>query len=171
MKTFLLLVFTVSLFAQEKVERFDYFVSVYDSIGTQKVEYYLTSDMVEKDRNLKSRAFRIFNGFHSSDYSNTGYDRGHLAPADSFSFDDKAHYDTYSLANVVPMKPTLNRQAWKYLEFYEKRIVKVHGCINVEIIVNYGSKKIGKLTIPKSFTKNINTCKGKVIGTFNFDNL
>jgi len=171
MKILLILLVCFNSFSQEQIERFEYFDAVYDSVGTHKVEYYLTTAMIEKDRSLKSRAFRVFNGFRTSDYTNTGFDRGHLAPADTFSFSDSAYYDTYSLANVVPMKPSLNRQAWKYLEFYEKRIALVYGCINIEIMVEYSDTIVGRLTIPKTFTKRLNTCAGETIGTFKFDNL
>ncbi|XP_050956532.1 uncharacterized protein LOC127157336 [Labeo rohita] len=50
----------------------------------------------------------------SSDYSNTGYDRGHLNPS-SFQCSD-GRTATFTLTNAAPMKERFNRVHWKRLE-------------------------------------------------------
>jgi len=51
-----------------------------------------------------------------SEYSGTGFDRGHLAPSADFSWDEKANDLTFVMSNIVPQKPNLNRNSWKKLE-------------------------------------------------------
>jgi endonuclease G len=51
-----------------------------------------------------------------SDYTNTGYDRGHLAPAADMKFSADAMFESFYMSNVLPQAPKLNRNTWKYLE-------------------------------------------------------
>lgn len=60
------------------------------------------------------------------DYSGTGYDRGHLAPnADMASKTEQ--YDSFSLANIAPQSPYLNRKIWRKIESSTRYLTKVHG--------------------------------------------
>lgn len=52
----------------------------------------------------------------SKQYTNTGYDRGHLAPAADFKWNKNAMYDSFSMANVAPQWPDVNRNSWMRLE-------------------------------------------------------
>ena len=45
-----------------------------------------------------------------SDYDNSGYDKGHQAPAEDFAWNKDTEYDSFSMANMAPQKPGLNRQ-------------------------------------------------------------
>ncbi|XP_065059538.1 venom phosphodiesterase CdcPDE-like isoform X2 [Rhopilema esculentum] len=45
-----------------------------------------------------------------SDYSRSGYDRGHMAPSGDFNFDRFAAQDTYVLSNIVPQSRYFNRR-------------------------------------------------------------
>ena len=50
------------------------------------------------------------------DYRNSGYDKGHMAPAgDQKSRQDLAD-ETFYLSNMAPQKPAFNRQVWEKLE-------------------------------------------------------
>lgn len=53
---------------------------------------------------------------HTSDYKNSNYDRGHLAPAADMKWSSKAMKDCFSLANICPQAHKLNSGAWKTLE-------------------------------------------------------
>ena len=55
-----------------------------------------------------------------SDYSNSGYDRGHMAPSDSFPQTVSSMVSTYILSNMTPQLGELNQQAWKWLEEQER---------------------------------------------------
>jgi endonuclease G len=52
------------------------------------------------------------------DYSNSGYDRGHMAPnyAIDSVFGARAQKETFLMSNIVPQRPGLNQGPWKELE-------------------------------------------------------
>lgn len=50
------------------------------------------------------------------DYSKTGFDKGHLAPAADFAFDLEAMKQSFYMSNVSPQLPKFNRGIWKTLE-------------------------------------------------------
>jgi endonuclease G len=49
------------------------------------------------------------------DYKGSGFDRGHMAP-DGDMPDARAEHESFSLANMVPQNPTLNRGLWAEIE-------------------------------------------------------
>lgn len=55
------------------------------------------------------------------DYSNSGYDRGHLCPAADQKWSQQAMIDCFSLANIAPQDHDLNTGAWKTLENKERQ--------------------------------------------------
>lgn len=58
---------------------------------------------------------RIADSPTPADYTNTGYDRGHMVPA--ANADDKQEMsDTFLMTNMTPQLPSVNRIAWKNLE-------------------------------------------------------
>lgn len=56
----------------------------------------------------------------NSHYRQSGYDRGHMAPAGDFQFGQP---DTFTLTNACPQHPTLNRTLWNRLEQWVRRVV------------------------------------------------
>lgn len=50
------------------------------------------------------------------DYSGSGYDRGHMAPAGDMKWDMKAMEETFCMTNILPQDGTLNRGTWKKIE-------------------------------------------------------
>ncbi|MDY6069800.1 MAG: DNA/RNA non-specific endonuclease [Opitutales bacterium] len=63
---------------------------------------------------------RVLNCPKHSDYSSSGYDRGHLSPnyAVGVCFGNKAQMETFLLTNIVPQKPQLNRKVWRDIEIF-----------------------------------------------------
>jgi endonuclease G len=51
-----------------------------------------------------------------ADYTRSGYDRGHLAPAGDFKFSRKMMQETFFMSNMTPQTPEFNRGIWKELE-------------------------------------------------------
>lgn len=49
------------------------------------------------------------------DYKNSGYDRGHLAPNADMA-NTQQQYDSFSLVNIAPQRPALNRSLWREVE-------------------------------------------------------
>lgn len=54
-------------------------------------------------------------------YRNSGYDRGHLAPAADMSYSAESMYDSFFLTNASPQVPGFNRGIWKRLEDQVRR--------------------------------------------------
>jgi endonuclease G len=52
------------------------------------------------------------------DYTNSGYDRGHMAPnyAIATRYGNEAQRETFLLSNITPQAPNLNRIWWRLLE-------------------------------------------------------
>lgn len=94
----------------------------------------------------------------SSEYSKTGYDRGHLAPSADFAWNQEANNLTFVMSNMAPQKPKLNRDAWKRLEDQvrkwacgEERITVITGPILKDGLPTLKSG----LVVPEEFFKVI----------------
>jgi endonuclease G, mitochondrial len=85
------------------------------------VYYSLTDSMVLNGGEERSNQFKIdplvpTGSAKSSDYTKSGYDRGHLCPAGDMGFNPKAMYESFMMSNISPQKPDFNRGIWKELE-------------------------------------------------------
>lgn len=60
------------------------------------------------------------------DYRGSGFDRGHLAPSGNMPTTTSQH-ESFTLANIVPQAPTLNRNAWANLERNVRDAVQSQG--------------------------------------------
>lgn len=93
------------------------------------------------------------------DYSKSGYDRGHLAPAGDFDFNKKALSETFYMSNISPQDPSLNRGSWKELEDLVRDLATERDSLWVVSgpVLERGLKKIGrnKVSVPKYFYKII----------------
>ncbi|MGI8849950.1 MAG: DNA/RNA non-specific endonuclease, partial [Pyrinomonadaceae bacterium] len=92
-----------------------------------------------------------------TDYTGSGFDRGHLCPSADRSSSEQANSETFLMTNIAPQTPDLNREVWENLESYSRTLVK-KGKVDLYIIAGaYGEK--GKLkkkvTIPTNFWKVI----------------
>ena len=94
----------------------------------------------------------------SWDYSYSGYDRGHMAPAGDMKWDEEAMRQTFYLTNICPQAPELNRGTWKSLEEKcrvraknDSAIIIICGPILTDSITEY----IGDsgVAVPKRFFK------------------
>ena len=50
------------------------------------------------------------------DYINSGYDRGHLAPAATMGFSHESMEQSFLMTNMSPQAPEFNRDGWRILE-------------------------------------------------------
>ena len=94
------------------------------------------------------------------DYTRSGYDRGHLAPAADMSFSVKTISESFYMSNMSPQTPQFNRGIWSKLEKQvrhfatkEKRIVVVTGPIlPAEKTNTIGANRV---TVPEYYYKVI----------------
>jgi endonuclease G len=89
-------------------------------------ESQLTGNLSRSDKFQTDPALK---GPHStpSDYSRSGYDRGHQAPAGNQTTNATLKDETFYMSNMAPQLPTLNRDAWKSLEEKTRDWVKQYG--------------------------------------------
>jgi len=77
-----------------------------------------------------------------SDYTHSGYDRGHLAPDAAFDWSQESLEATYSLANIIPQVPEVNRHMWVKVEAYARDKAVELGEITVVNVVKYGDNNL-----------------------------
>lgn len=60
---------------------------------------------------------RVKKSATDKDYKKSGWDKGHLAPANDFAYDESAARRTFFYSNISPQNPQFNRNgSWKKLE-------------------------------------------------------
>ena len=126
------------------------------------VAYELTADEAKSKKAERSNKFvsdPMVKGASSTneDYTRTGYDRGHLAPAGDMKWSGKAMRESFYLSNICPQKPGLNRGIWKDLEEQCRLWAMDNGSLLVVTgpVLSHDMKRLGKnqVAIPKSFYK------------------
>ena len=111
------------------------------------------------------------------DYTNSGYDRGHMAPAADMKWSPKAMEESFYLSNICPQDQKLNRDDWSDLEESCRGWAKKYGTVYITCGPIYDSKRpkrIGKhrVAVPNRFFKVvlIYNRKNPVAMGFLFDN-
>ena len=91
------------------------------------------------------------------DYKNSGWDRGHMAPAADMKWSGQAMKESFYLSNVCPQNKNLNAGVWKDLEDQIRGLAMEKGSIYVVCgpIVSQQSNTIGsnKVIVPDAFFK------------------
>ena len=78
------------------------------------------ADNFQPDATLPTGWYRVL----PTDYTNSGFDRGHLCPSADRTKTIDDNNSTFLMTNIIPQSPTLNRESWAYLESYCRDIVK-----------------------------------------------
>ena len=63
------------------------------------------------------------------DYSNSGFDKGHMAPRADMKWSAKALEESYYFTNICPQDHTMNSQAWRKIEELTRRMARRHGSV------------------------------------------
>jgi endonuclease G, mitochondrial len=143
----------------------------YKMKGARFVAYTLNGSLVNKHNVKKRPRFYTEKNLakkyrsHTKDYVRTGYDRGHLANDASFDYNKNSQKKTYTMANIIPQVPKVNRKTWIKVEKLERKIAVKFGTVSVinGVIYNSNPKRIGKnkIAVPSGFWKMIfNDSKG-----------
>ena len=91
------------------------------------------------------------------DYSRSGYDRGHMAPAADMKWSPEAMYESFYLSNICPQNRELNGGLWLELEqrcrVYAKRYGTLWICCGP--VFGKNPKTIGQagVSVPEAFFK------------------
>ena len=94
-------------------------------------------------------------GARLSDYSRSGYDRGHLAPNGDMST-PQAQSESFDLSNIAPQDPTHNRYHWSKLEEATRRLALRAPLYVVTGVVFQGNQigfLKGRVAVPTAFYK------------------
>ncbi|MGP4970957.1 DNA/RNA non-specific endonuclease [Psychrobacter aquimaris] len=93
-----------------------------------------------------------------SDYSGSGYDRGHLAPNANMA-NRSQQYDSFSLANIAPQSPRNNRYIWRNIESATRYLTQQYGEVYSITGVAFTGKKTKQLAnrvlVPSHFFKAV----------------
>ncbi len=137
----------------------------YEMKGAKYVAYTLDGAKVNtvniKKRNSFYTEKNLVKKYRSNtnDYKHSGYDRGHLANDASFDYSKKVVRKTYTMANIIPQAPKVNRKTWIKAEKLERKVAVSLGMVKVLNGVVYASKplRIGrnKVAVPDGFWKMI----------------
>ena len=96
-----------------------------------------------RSNDFRPDPFIIQNMSDSTDYWNSGYDRGHMAASADFKWNRKALSESYFYSNIIPQNPQLNQNTWNKLEMQ----VREWAIDNSELIVVTGP--VLKENLPK----------------------
>lgn len=93
-----------------------------------------------------------------SDYSYSGYDRGHMCPAADQKWSPEAMIDCFVMANMCPQDHALNAGAWNTLENKERQWAKRDSAIMIiagPIYSDTDNQRIGNIgvRVPGAFFK------------------
>jgi endonuclease G len=107
-----------------------------------------------------------------SDYAHSGFDRGHLAPSGDMPT-PQAQAQSFTLANMTPQAPALNRGLWEEIEVATRNLATDHG----ELYVVTGpvfERDIGALNgrvrVPSAMFKAIYDPSRREAGAYVADN-
>lgn len=95
-----------------------------------------------------------------TDYTNSGYDRGHMAPAGDMKWDRQAMHDSFKMTNICPQNKSLNTGIWNQLEGLVRSWAKRDSALIVvcgPIVSQNDTMRIGKngVLVPGAFFKAV----------------
>ena len=92
-----------------------------------------------------------------SDYSRSGYGRGHMAPAGDMKWSSKAMHETFYLSNICPQDNSLNAGLWNDLEMGLRQMSRQGKTLYIVCgpLLSDNPRRIGrnKVAVPHSFFK------------------
>ena len=111
------------------------------------------------------------------DYSHSGYDRGHMAPAGDMKWNKQAMQESFYMSNICPQDHNLNTEDWNDLEMKTREWARQYGKVYVVCGPIYTGKRneyIGehRVKVPDAFFKVIliNNSKKQCALGFLFEN-
>lgn len=114
------------------------------------------------DNALPKAAYHV----NTHDYTNSGFDRGHLCPSDDRDGSVPDNEATFYMDNIIPQAPKNNQQTWKALEDYSRTLAAsgnelyiIAGAYGVGGVNKNGELKTSiskhKITVPSNVWKII----------------
>ena len=155
----------------------------YDAVnkGPHIIEYILTKERAESTgirrpsaRFTRNRDGGVLlsllqeNGYSlpwHSDYTNSGYDRGHMAPNADFNDTRENAVMTFFVANIWPQLPEINRVEWLKTENETRKLASEYLIVKVIIIVDeFSENRVNNIQVPLLFKRRVyDTYSGELI--------
>ena len=142
-----------------------YFTASYSEKDEQPewVAYRITpksiKSNVERTNDYREDPFVKTGSASPEDYSGSGYDMGHLAPAETMSQNMTSMSESFYLSNISPQKASFNRGIWKTLEGKVRYWASMSDSLFVVTgpILNNPIDRIGKnnVIVPRAFYKTL----------------
>lgn len=135
----------------------------YTTKNADWVAYHITAESVNASYK-RSNSFKVDNELPEyarstlSDYSGSGYDRGHLAPSAAMDFSQTSMQQSFLMSNMSPQLPGFNRVGWRLLEEHVRDLANEYHELYVVTgpIYQGGDGSIGNgVAIPSAFYKVI----------------
>ena len=122
------LIFSISTICAQNIEKYDtiYDLKYYKAYYSKDIQ--TSSFVIYKlykcggDVPRTNMSFKSYKHLPHFNYTNSGYDRGHLVPAEDFANNKTKLKSTFYYINCVPQTIKLNRGIWKV---YETEIRKI----------------------------------------------
>lgn len=149
--------------SQQIIEHLAYTVSYnHDWLIPNWVAYELTDSEVvgEQERSNHFAPDPLVEGdpVVTKDYSNSGYDRGHMAPAGDMKWSEQAMRESFYMTNICPQNHNNNAGDWKDLEelardlaYQYQRLYICCGPIVTDATNTIGTAR--KIVVPQAFYK------------------
>lgn len=137
--------------------------------------YYVVESVTKDHLNGKSKRL---NNFHDDtdipvehrdtvkEYSDIGYDRGHLAPAADFSYSDAVMSESFLMSNMMMQDSNMNRHIWNLLEQYARTLATKysHVFIITGTVFDAKPKVVNTVSVPSQAYKIIiDPVRGKIL--------
>ncbi|MBL8229117.1 MAG: DNA/RNA non-specific endonuclease [Bryobacterales bacterium] len=149
----------------EEIADRTYFVLCHNSsrkvpvwVGYELKPEHLTQASVTRTR-FRRDPLLTQSGAEDSDYTYSGYSRGHMAPAADFAWSAEAFRATFLLSNAAPQLQSVNAGPWARLENAVRRLARSADRIYVFTgpIFDHDSNVIGegRVAVPTHFFKAV----------------
>jgi len=177
----LFLVIAIALFGiSAKAQNVNIKTPIFEVLYSQQLEQPLW--LIYKSTNRPTNVNRGTMDFYTekgvktsdgADYAGNIYDKGHLAPAATFSDNMENLKQTFSYLNCALQDQYMNRGEWRLLEEQERKWDDVEDLtIKVELLFGPNSKKLPtNATVPTAMVKHIYFEKQKKWRCFDFPNI
>lgn len=149
------------------IVEYDGYVSSYnqETLIPNWVAYELTAEETEGDEERGDRMFSMDKRVRGrqamrEDYYDSGWTKGHMAPAADFRWSSDAMDDTFYFTNVCPQNEFLNGKDWEYLERQVRTWAVQYGKVWVVTGPIVGTNRHGRIgdrdvVVPDSFFKAV----------------
>jgi len=107
------------------------------------------------------------------DYRRSGFDRGHMAPSGDMPTPE-AQAQSFTLANIAPQAPSLNRGLWEEIEVGTRNLAERDGELFVvtgPIFDNDSATLNGRVRVPRAMFKAIYDPRRRQAGAYVADNI